>query len=937
MFKFVLQKILSKKWMILSLVIGNILLIGIVAATPIYSQAVLQNSLDTQLSDYLVEENKYTGNFSAGTSLSKNSSSSMEDLASLEELMYSFSDEVGVDEMDVIARFQIKSIQADLENEDDDYEKINVSFLSNMQEHVNIITGEMYSDTLEEDGSIGVIISESMLMSTELLVGETYTLTNLTDANNVPYKITIKGVYENSSSSDIYWVITPSAYREDVFMSQSVFEELFIGETTTNSMSVMITTQLDFTDIKTTNVENIIEVTEEYADVLDDMNSSWYSMNFSDILTEHVDEKSHLNVTLLVLQVPIFILLAAFIYMVSRQILEMEQSEIAIFKSRGASKKQIISIYLIQSTMISSLSLIVGIPFGYILCQVLGSSNAFLEFVNRSSLPAVIGYKAVIYSLLAAVFSVVTMVLPVFKHANVGIVMAKRKKQQRFNLKLWEKLGVDLVLIAIALYGWYSVENQKEWFMQQVALGENLDPTIFIYSSVFIIGVSLLALRIFPWLMKLIFFIGKRRWSPSAYVSFRRVIGAKDNQGFIMVFLILTISIGIFNSITARTINSNEEDGIYYDIGADVVVQEVWADNSDSVAEDTTGMTELVYTEPDFAKYSQIEGVENYTKVYSSDQFMLKYDDGALDNVTVMGIETDEFGVTAWFDEDLLPYHWYEYLNAISQNSEAILMSSNAKTEGGFEVGDTVTYYNETTKEQIRGTIYAFIDYWPSYNSVTTSVAGDSTIKEINNYLIVANLSQLQSYMGVIPYEIWFDMEDSTQPIYDFATEYNLEFSTFDDASALVTEQKNDPIFQGTNGILTVGFITVLVLCTVGFLIYWILSMMSRQLQFGIFRAMGMSMKEILQMLGNEQLCVSGYAIIVGTVTGFIASKLYVPLVEITYTSADHALPLNVISNLSDNLKIFTIVALMIVVCMIVLWTMISKLKITQALKLGED
>ena len=34
--------------------------------------------------------------------------------------------------------------------------------------------------------------------------------------------------------------------------------------------------------------------------------------------------------------------------------------------------------------------------------------------------------------------------------------------------------------------------------------------------------------------------------------------------------------------------------------------------------------------------------------------------------------------------------------------------------------------------------------------------------------------------------------------------------------------KKNDPILQGTNGILTVGFVVVLLLCSVGFLIFWI-------------------------------------------------------------------------------------------------------------------
>ena len=80
---------------------------------------------------------------------------------------------------------------------------------------------------------------------------------------------------------------------------------------------------------------------------------------------------------------------------------------------------------------------------------------------------------------------------------------------------------------------------------------------------------------------------------------------------------------------------------------------------------------------------------------------------------------------------------------------------------------------------------------------------------------------------------------------------------TFTDTNADIIDLKNDPVFQATNGILTVGFIVVLVLAAAGFLIYWILSIRSRQLQFGIFRAMGMSMREVLGMLASEQLAAS--------------------------------------------------------------------------------
>ena len=55
-----------------------------------------------------------------------------------------------------------------------------------------------------------------------------------------------------------------------------------------------------------------------------------------------------------------------------------------------------------------------------------------------------------------------------------------------------------------------------------------------------------------------------------------------------MIFLILTIALGIFNARTARTINTNEENQISYANGADIVLMEKWDDNDKSQNDDTT-------------------------------------------------------------------------------------------------------------------------------------------------------------------------------------------------------------------------------------------------------------------------------------------------------------------------------------------------------------
>jgi hypothetical protein len=86
-----------------------------------------------------------------------------------------------------------------------------------------------------------------------------------------------------------------------------------------------------------------------------------------------------------------------------------------------------------------------------------------------------------------------------------------------------------------------------------------------------------------------------------------------------------------------------------------------------------------------------------------------------------------------------------------------------------------------------------------------------------------------------------------------------------------------------------------------------------------------------------EQIFSSGISIVIGTVIGSLASKMFVPLVQIFYASTDQAIPLEVVNETLDMVRLFSIIGIVIVVCMVVLGKLISKINISQALKLGED
>ena len=74
-----------------------------------------------------------------------------------------------------------------------------------------------------------------------------------------------------------------------------------------------------------------------------------------------------------------------------------------------------------------------------------------------------------------------------------------------------------------------------------------------------------------------------------------------------------------------------------------------------------------------------------------------------------------------------------------------------------------------------------------------------------------------------------------------------------------------------------------------------------------------------------------------GAAVGKLTAKLYMPLIQLAYAASDNALPLQVVSRSGDMARIAIVVGVMLAVCLTVLGVLISRMKIAQALKLGED
>lgn len=919
----------NTKWMVLCLFIGFLLAAGMLSTVPIYMDASLQRILIKDMQAYQEDTGLYPGEYVVSTSLQMKASTD-ERLATVMNLTDIVEQRTASID---IPRANSKTILMD------DYvyllgssnTRVKVMTMSNLDEHVNIIEGRMYTSGRAADGSYEVICDAECMKILDIVCGETYSIQNSFYSKTEPLTVTIVGVFEQSSENDSYWSETMDDYLNALIMDYDTFLDDYMLTGVTMLSDIQARYSFDYQAMDLNSLESITEQIA-YDFELYPAYGYKFSMGIYDILTEYAVRAENLKSMLWVLQIPTIVMLAFYLFMVSQLNVEQEKNEIAVFKSRGASSKQIFGIYAMEMGILGLATLIFAPLIGLCLCSFLGVSNGFLEFVNRTGLAAKLSLDAVLYALIAIVIFFVTTMLPIIPASKLSIVKYKQSKSKVVKMSIWEKLCVDIILLGGSLV-WYYFAAKKitaQFEDGTFVTDGSINPLYFIFSTMFIMGGGLLFIRVYPYLLKLIYHIGNRFWSVSQYVAITAVARSQGGrERFLMLFLVITFGLGIFSANTARAINNSKSDRIYYSTGTDVVLDAFW--RLESIEDETS------YAEPDFSLYEELSGVESATKVLKTDVSTAL---GGIKNdteSTLMCIEPGKFAQTAWFRDDLLPVHWWNYCSALVECKSGVLASRSWEAKG-VQLGDTITV-KWSGNDSIQLTVLAFVDYWPSLDPNETVVVNERTKETATKDFLICNYNYIRKLTEFQPYQIWIDLADdaTSEQLYADIQAKNIKLQNVTDSSQLLIEEKTDPELQGMNGALTLGFVVIMLMTVIGFLIYWIISIRSRTLQFGVLRAMGVTFKEIIGTLGYEQLLVSVASIAAGFVLGGIASDIFIPLFRTMYDANNQTPPFIVQGEGGDYIKMYIIIAIMLVGGFTILGGIIKRININKALKLGED
>lgn len=815
-----------------------------------------------------------------------------------------------------------------------------VGFVSRLQEHVQLIEGHFPGESGE---SVEVMVSQKTAESLGIQSGETYTLL-AADGGQIPVRVV--GVWQAIDASEPFWFYQPDAFDELLLTTEAAFATGVVSQLE-KPVSTAVWYQLyDGSRVGSSAVADLlagVTVVEARATAL--LNGTTLDASPVAALQTFNESADLLRFILTIFSIPVVGLVLYFISLIANMVVQRSQSEIAILRSRGMGRGQIVAVYLLEGALIGGLGLVGGLEFGRFLAQLMGRTRTFLDpmiwtQINADEQGLVVGVSetAVWYALVAIGLSILALLLPALWLSRHTIITLRWQQARALLRPAWQRYFLDVFLLIPPLYGWYQLNQQGSIALLGSSNDPFANPLLFLVPILFCFSLALFAVRFFPWVMGVLAWLAG--WLPGTtlLLTLRELARSAAQYTGPLLLLSFTLSMATFTASMAVTLDNHLHAQVYYQVGADLNLAEL-GENTEEPDQPTLPGQEETETEDESEEeeprwlflpvtdHLLVQGVKAAARVgeYTATSNI----GGRQQTGRILGIDRVDFAQVAYYRPDFASNESLGGLmNRLAVDRTAVLVSRDFMTRHTLQVGDPLRLTVGAAGEfaEMEFTIAGPLDLFP------TQYPQDGPF-------FVANLDYLHDGLGgTFPYNVWLATEAavSSQSIMDGVRDLGLVVTTASDARANITAEQTRPERQGLFGLLSVGFLSSAVLTVLGFLVYAVVSFQRRFIQLGMLRAIGLSISQMAAYLAGEQAALILTGIGLGAGLGVWASTLFIPFLQVGSDKTARIPPYVVQIAWEQIGTIFSVFGAMFVVAVVVLILLLIRMKVFEAVKLGE-
>ncbi len=830
---------------------------------------------------------------------------------------------------------------------------IALGFVSDLEPHVEMVEGT-YPAVAPTGGEepLEVAVAESKANQLGLQVGERLVLMSGTsagaeDAPTYQVPVVVAGIWRPRDHSEPFWFYIPSALDGVFLLPEESFANRLapaVKEPVYLALWYMV---YDGRGMHTEEVPRFVgrvnlarnQASAALADTTLDVSPL-------DAMTTYTAAARLLTILLYVFAIPIIGLILYFVGLTSGLAVERQRNEIAVLRSRGASSLQIVGLYLCEGLILGLIAMALGPLLAQGLARLMGMSRSFLSFAPGEAMVVSISRQSVRVGLAAVLISLAASLFPALGAARHTIVTYKQDVARSLVRPWWQRLYLDVALLAVPLYGYYMLRQRGtiSFLGRGVAAAEGdpfRNPLLFLVPTLFVFALALIFIRIFPLLMEGLARLAQLLPDAAPVLALRQL--ARSSRQYTGPLLLITLTLGLacFTASMAETLDRGLVDQVYYEVGADLRLVETGETNqpargpaalfvspgAQGSEEEGTADESIVWYFLPVSEHLKVRGVTAAARLAN---FRVSTQVAGDSLGTLLGIDRADFLRAGYFRRDFAPGSLGGLLNRLAADDSAVLAQRAFLAAHGLSVGDALTLrltgLDLAETYEVPLIIAGVLDLFP-------------TAYPEEGPFFVANLEYIfERIGGERPYDVLLSTApgaNTKRIVSDLENLGLMVLSTYD-ARGTIAEERLRPERQGILGLLSVGFLASAVLTVLGYLIYSFLSFRRRFVELGILRAIGLSVGQMAAYLGLEQLALIAGGVGAGTAFGVAASELFIPFLQVRGGPHPQTPPFVVHIAWGDMLGISAVFLAMLFGAVAGLAWLLVRMRIAQAVKLGE-
>ncbi len=525
------------------------------------------------------------------------------------------------------------------------------AFYAGMEEHITILPGgrqptRLAPAPLGEPIALEAIIPADIADSRGIAVGDELIALPWRDDVTPHAVVRVSGLFERTDPDNDFWamderILSTSSNVIDVvpfYVSEDTYFETLGGSFQSMESTYGWLLRTDLSRIGVSNAADAMVSIRFLKNRLGSRLPGYLQFTSLDLaLEENIRKEFFARLPMVIAMVLMVVVILYYVAVISAMLAAQRSEEVALLKSRGATRSQILGVFALEGVTLAVLGTLLGPLLAAVAISLLGLIPPLSHLTANEFLSVNLTRNAFILSALGGVMSMAALMIPAIRSSRVDVTTERQFRARPAQQPAFQRYYVDMLLLIVGVLLFRQLSEQGSVVATEVFGGVVVDHMLLATPAIVLGGLAMALLRLLPLLLGISSRIFSARLPAGIALGLWQMARNPTHYARLSLLLILTAGLGIFASGIGGTLQRNAQERVLYETGAELRVE--------GITRELAGTTR-----PFVGSYEQTPGVEQALAAYRGRGFDIATT--AVRPFNVLAVDASRIESIGWFRDD---------------------------------------------------------------------------------------------------------------------------------------------------------------------------------------------------------------------------------------------------------------------------------------------